>query len=85
VNSSSDSESVESDSSDEHPVAVQKNVPKSPAKSNVDLLLELDDCEFLKLLYYVCIPNRYNVQQKCQARGPATYFYAASSLKYKNI
>jgi len=43
---SSDSESVESDSSDEHPVAVQKNVSKPSAKSNVDLLLELDDCEF---------------------------------------
>lgn len=43
MNSSSDSESVESDSSDEHPIAVQKNVPKPPAKSNVDLLLELDD------------------------------------------
>jgi len=42
---SSDSESVESDSSDEHPVAV-KNVSKPSTKSNVDLLLELDDCEF---------------------------------------
>jgi len=44
---SSDSESVESDSSDEHAVVVQKNVSKPSAKSNVDLLLELDDCEFL--------------------------------------
>lgn len=43
---SSDSESVESDSSDEHPVSVQKNVSKPSTKSNVDLLLELDDCEF---------------------------------------
>jgi len=45
---SSDSESVESDSSDEQVVAVQKNVSNPSAKSNVDLLLELDDCEFLK-------------------------------------
>lgn len=43
---SSDSESVESDSSDENPVSVQKNVSKPSTKSNVDLLLELDDCEF---------------------------------------
>lgn len=43
---SSDSESVESDSSDEPAVVVQKNVSKPSAKSNVDLLLELDDCEF---------------------------------------
>lgn len=54
---SSDSESVESDSSDEQVVAVKKNVtkPSSSAKSNVDLLLELDDCEFLKLLLYYCM------------------------------
>jgi len=42
---SSEGESVESDSSDE-PAVVQKNVSKPSAKSNVDLLLELDDCEF---------------------------------------
>jgi len=60
---SSDSESVESDSSDEQPVAVQKNVSKPSAKSNVDLLLELDDCEFLKFVdcvfsYVACLVGK---------------------------
>jgi len=45
---SSDSESVESDSSDERVVTVKKTVTKPSTKSNVDLLLELDDCEFFK-------------------------------------
>lgn len=45
--SGSESESVESDSSEEI-VIVNKKATKTsgPPKSNVDLLLELDDCKF---------------------------------------
>lgn len=46
MESSSESESVESDSSEEIIVINKKETKTSiPVKSNVDLLLELDDCE----------------------------------------
>lgn len=45
--SSSESESVESDSSDEVIVVNKKGTKTAePARSNVDLLLDLDDCKF---------------------------------------
>ncbi|CAI6362350.1 unnamed protein product [Macrosiphum euphorbiae] len=65
---SSDSESVESDSSDEPAVVVQKNVSKPSAKSNVDLLLELDD--FAPVGQTTLVPSFGNILSPSSSTQP---------------
>ncbi|XP_025190462.1 AP-3 complex subunit beta-2 isoform X2 [Melanaphis sacchari] len=65
---SSDSESVESDSSDEH--VVQKNVPKPSVKSNVDLLLELDD--FAPVGQTTLVPSFGNILSPSSSNQPSS-------------
>ncbi|XP_060873005.1 AP-3 complex subunit beta-1 isoform X2 [Metopolophium dirhodum] len=70
---SSDSESVESDSSDEHAVVVQKNVSKQSkpsAKSNVDLLLELDD--FAPVGQTTLVPSFGNILSPSSSIQPSS-------------
>ncbi|XP_008189788.1 AP-3 complex subunit beta-1 isoform X2 [Acyrthosiphon pisum] len=67
---SSDSESVESDSSDEHAVVVHKNVSKPSAKSNVDLLLELDD--FAPVGQTTLVPSFGNILSQSSSTQPSS-------------
>ncbi|XP_026822007.1 AP-3 complex subunit beta-1 isoform X1 [Rhopalosiphum maidis] len=76
---SSDSESVESDSSDEHVIAVQKNVPKPSAKSNVDLLLELDD--FAPVGQTTLVPSLGNILSPLSSNQPSSFPATQSILQ----
>ncbi|XP_022172802.1 AP-3 complex subunit beta-1 [Myzus persicae] len=78
---SSDSESVESDSSDEQHVAVQKNVSKPSTKSNVDLLLELDD--FAPVGQTTLVPSFGNILSPSSSNQPSSF--PVSKLTLQNF